>query len=343
MRKNRIVVALLLAAVLCILAGCSADALMGTGKTMGKLSSAGTGHGGDRYVDEATSSVESFIERYESLLDWDRWAQEGGKRSVSPEGKETVEGQLFLKSDEQTRNDFNALLGELIEKIIAAKESSASDESLKAALNTLYKDYDGVKKPYKGKAVEWYSHKGMKEVINVVPIISGIISMVVPSGSDAIEKLYAYDSPFPIQGSEMCFLISDAYQIFMMKMLPFLSDLIQVFTKPSSGGNLPVSNLKYMLDNMASSVGDRKDVTVGDKIVMCMVVDIVDMTLNGIVKYADEHTGSGAERFDDLNTEWILANCGSELDRIYSELEVIGYIYDTNIDVGAITGMMLGD
>ena len=344
MKKNRIVSALVLAIVVCILAGCSADALMGAGKTLGNLGNAGTGYGGNGHVAKATETVEGFIEKYESLLDWDRWKAEGGKETVV-DGKETVEGQLYIKSDEQSRKEYNDLISSLKDRIIAARESRASDETLKTALNTLYKDYDGVKKPYKGKTIEWLNHKDMKSVINVVPIISAIMGMVLPPGSEALEKIYKYDSPFPIQGSEMCLLVSDVYQQVLTKMTGFLFDLMQAISKPSGGGGkpFPVSDLKYIIDNMSASVGDRKDVTVGDKIAMVMIVDIVDMACNALVKYAETHPGSGADRFKDLNAEWILGNCGTELDRIYSELEVIGYIYDTNIDAGGIAGILLGE
>ena len=342
MKKHRMVLAVALIAAVCLLAGCSADQLMGTGKTLGQLGNAGTGYGGEKHVADATETVEGFIEKYESLIDWDRWKAEGGSESIV-DGKETVQGQMYIKSDEQSRKEYRDLIDRLVQHITAARESRASDESLKAALNTLYKDYDGVKKPYKGVTTEWMSHKGMKQVINVVPIISAIMGMVIPPGSEVIEKVYQYDSPFPVQGTEMCLLVSDVYQLVLTKMTGFLFDFIQFVSKPSTGKPFPVSDLKYMLDNMAASVGDRKDVTVGDKIAMCMIIDIVDMAGNALVKYAESHPGSGAERFDKLNAEWILGACGAELDRIYTELEVVGYIYDTNIDAAAITGIMLGN
>ena len=53
----------------------------------------------------------------------------------------------------------------VVDKILAAKGSSASDAKIRAALDTLYKDYDGVKKPYKGKTIDWSGHKAMKELI----------------------------------------------------------------------------------------------------------------------------------------------------------------------------------
>ncbi|MBQ2049199.1 MAG: hypothetical protein II493_02165, partial [Spirochaetales bacterium] len=77
---------------------------------------------------------------------------------------------------------------------------------------------------------------------------------------------------------------------------------------------------------------------------MFMIYDIVDTTCNTLAKYVDQHKEETPEtKFDSLNAEWILGNCSVEMDRIFSELQVIGYIYDTNIDVAGISGMLLGD
>ena len=62
MKKHRMVLAVALIAAVCLLAGCSADQLMGTGKTLGQLGNAGTGYGGDKYVSRAAESVNGFIE-----------------------------------------------------------------------------------------------------------------------------------------------------------------------------------------------------------------------------------------------------------------------------------------
>jgi hypothetical protein len=343
-RRNIMILVLAAALTVCLLAGCSADALMGTGKALGNLRYATADKGGDTHVEDATRTVGGFVERYETLLDWDKWAADGGKRYIDTEGQEKVEGQLNIKSDLESRKKYNDLLTELATNIIAAKESSSSDAALKAALNTLYKDYDGVKQTYKGKAIDWNNHTGMRQVINVVPTVSAVIGMVLPPGSEAITKLYAYSSPFPIQGSELCFIVSEVYQTVSTKMTSFLFDFITFVTQPSGGGGSKVKleDFKYILDNISASVGDRKDVTVGDKITMCMLEDIINLTLDGLIRYANTHTeGSGADRFKDLNAEWVLANCSDSIDRIYAELEVIGYIYDCNIDLAGLAGKLL--
>lgn len=349
MKRTGTIVSVIAAAVLvCILAGCSADALMETGKNLGSLRYATADNGGDEIMKDAVKSVDGFIERYESLLDWDKWAAGDGKRYINDKGEEKVDGELTLRKDIDAWTEFSKLMEELTDNILAAKDTSSSDKELKAALNTLYKDYDGKTKKYKGHAVDWYSHRSMRQVINVVTTVSSITGVVLPTGSDTIEKLYAYDSPFPVQGSEICFIASEALYTLLPKMGSYLMDFIQkVTTKPSGGGgegggsSFNISDYKYILDNMSASVGNRKDATVGDKIVMCMVMDIVRMTVDGLTKYADTHPGSGAERFDDLNAEWILGNCCGSLDRIYAELEVIGYIYDCNIDLAGIAGKLL--
>ncbi len=342
MGKTKTIVSVIAAAIaVLLLAGCSADALMGTGKALGSLRYATADNGGDEKMEAATRSVEGFVERYENLIDWEKWVQNGGKRYINTEGEERVEGDLSMRSDIDSRKLFSDLMKEITDNIIAAKDSSSSDKDLKAALNTPYKDYDGVKKAYAGKTTAWYSHKSMRHVINVFPNVAAITMMVVPTGSDKIQKVYAYDSPFPIQGSEIAFIATEAFYGLLPRMAAFLQDLIQALGKPSESKPFPISDFKYILDNIASATKDRTDVTVGDKIVMCMVLDIINTTVDGLVKYADSHPGSGAERFDDLTAEWLLANCSEGIDRIYSDLEVVGYIYDCNIDFAAMIGKLL--
>ena len=344
MKRTRTIVSVIAAAVLvCILAGCSADALMETGKNLGSLRYATADHNGDGIMKEAVETVDSFIERYESLQDWNKWAEEGGKRYINDQGEEQIDGQLMFRRDIDAVTEFSKLMAELTDDILAAKNTSSSDKDLKAALNTPYKDYDGTKKTFKGHAVEWNSHKGLKQVINVVPIVSSVMMMTGITGNEAtIQKIYAIEAPFPIMGSEICFIATEAIYTIMPKMGNFMMDFIEKVKQPSEGGSsFNISDYKYIIDNIAAAVGSRKDATVGDKIVMCMVFDILNMTVDGLKKYADSHPGSGAARFDDLNAQWILGNLSESLDRVYAELEVIGYIYDCNIDLAGIAGKLL--
>ncbi|MBO4279152.1 MAG: hypothetical protein J5891_05010 [Spirochaetales bacterium] len=346
MKKHRIVLAVALTAVALMLAGCSADQLMGTGKALGQLSDAGTGHGGDKYVSQAAESVNGFIETYESLIDWEKWEKDDGTRTVT-EGKELVSGELVMKTDEATKLAYVAMRDKMITSIIKASETRSSDASLRAALNTSFRDYDGVKKPYKSKTVDWFGYKGFREVVNGNTWSAAIISMVVPVGAE-IEKIYSYSMPFFVQGSDVSMLLRTTMQTVLEKVFKYdFSSLIAVVNKIKKGGGeskFKVEELKYILDNIVKNVGDRKDPTVGDKVAMFMIYDIVDTTCNTLVKYVDQHEEETPEtKFDSLNAEWILGNCSVEMDRIFTELQVIGYIYDTNIDVAGISGMLLGE
>lgn len=347
MKKHRIVLAVALAAAALMLAGCNADQLMGTGKALGQLSDAGAGHGGDKYVSQAADSVNGFIETYESLIDWEKWEKNGGTREITEEGREVVTGELVMKSDEATKLAYVAMRNKLISSIIKASETRSSDAALRAALNTSFRDYDGVKKPYKSKTVDWFGYKGFREVVNGNTWSAAIISMVVPVGAE-IEKIYSYSMPFFVQGSDVSMLLRTTMQTVLEKVFKYdFSSLIAVVNKIKKGGGeskFKVEELKYILDNIVKNVGDRKDPTVGDKIAMFMIYDIVDTTCNTLAKYVDQHKEETPEtKFDSLNAEWILGNCSVEMDRIFSELQVIGYIYDTNIDVAGISGMLLGD
>ena len=349
MKKYRIVLAVAITAAALILAGCSADQLMDTGKALGHLSDAGTGHGGDKYVSRAAESVNGFIETYESLIDWDKWKNDGGERVVSEDGNELISGELLLKSDEASRLAYAEMRDNLISSIIKASESRSSDVSLRAALNTSLRDYDGVRKPYRSRTVDWFGYKDFRQVINGNTWSSTLIGMVVPDGAQ-IDKIYVYEMPFFVQGSDVSMLLRTTMETVLNKVLSYdYATLISVVNKIKSGSGggdskFKVEELKYILDNMVKNVGDRKDPTVGDKIAMFLIYDIVDTACNSLVKYVNQHKEETAEtKFDALNAEWILGNCSVELDRIFSELQVIGFIYDTNIDVAGISGMLLGE
>ena len=338
-------IAALMVLALCLFAGCSAETLMSAGEKLGSLSSTGFGKGGEKYVDAATASVEGFIEGYETLIDWDGW---DGSRTVDPEGQEHISGMIKIK--DENREKYSALLWNTVKNILDAKASSASDTALRAALNTPYKDYDGVKKPYSAKAIGWYGYKDMKSVINGVTLGAGLLSMVIPAGYD-ITKVYAYNVPMPVQGLEMDLLIVKASESVMKDV--FKSDIFTLFQfitkiKEESGGGeeskIKLQDLAYIPERIANYVGDRTEPSVGDKIAICLLYDVIDTGTKALVKYVDTHPEEkGSDKFDDLDINWILSNCGENLDRAISDIEAIAYIYDFNLDVAGLVGKVLGD
>ena len=320
-RKSIIVICAVL--VLALVAGCSADSIMRTGKAMGKLGDASFGGVGVKLADDAAKSVDDFTEKLEALLSFDGVSRTGEGADEKIEGVVMLNGGGF--SDK-----FSALMKDVVDKILAAKNSSASDAKIRAALDTLYKDYDGVKKKYTGKTIGWSGHKAMKELINCSALPANLISMV--PGFD-VTKLYAYDVPFPFHESDILALISRAGTIAMTNM-SFVKKLME-----GGGGQskFNISQLKYIPESISSYVGKRMDPTVGDKLAFYIIYDLVDTTARVLKKYSQAYPGD----YDHLTADWLFKNCVSELDRAMADLSAIGYIYDFGVDVSGIAASLI--
>ena len=227
-------------------------------------------------------------------------------------------------------DEFSALMKDVVDKILAAKDSSASDANIRSALDTLYKDYDGVKKPYKGKTIDWSGHKAMKELINCSALPANLISM--GPGFD-VTKLYAYDVPFPFHESDILALIGRAGNIAMTN-FGFVKKLME-----GGGGQsqFNINHLKYIPESIEKYVGKRMDPTVGDKLAFYIVYDLVDTTARVLEKYSQAFPGD----YDHLTADWLFKNCVSELDRAMADLSAIGYIYDFGVDVSGIAASLI--
>lgn len=320
-----------------MLAGCSAETLMSTGESLSRLSSAGFGTGGDVYVSMATETIDGFIESYEDCILWDGSCT----RTVNPEtGEETVNGDLSrIPNSDKAMYE---LLGNVISDIQKTKDSKADDSELRKALDTLYKDYDGVKKSYKGQTIEWFGHVNLGEIINCVQ--HSLVGMI-PIGFD-LSKYYPINLPFPVQGSDLSSLLTYARDN-VMKILSYSVALVNKSKRGGGGGGeskFKVEDLKYIPESIESYVSGRKDVTVGDKIAFCFIYDVLQTALNVLDRYVEQHPDEDADtRFDSLNATWILGNCDVEIDRLMAELDVIAYIYDFNLDVAGLVGKILGE
>ena len=332
------IVAAIAVVTLCLFVGCSADALMKTGKTLGKLGSAGFGTEGDEHVAGAADSVKGFIEGYEDCIIWDGSC----KRNVDPNtGKETITGDL-RRNPESKATMYN-LLGDVISKIQKAKDSKADDSELRKAIETLYKDYDGEKKSYTGQTIEWFGHLNIKDILDTMPDIGNVITRVFPSGYD-LTKVYSVNIPFPIQGSELATLISYLFDNMGSILSHYLGLSAKIKRAGGGGSNFKIEDLKYIQDGVKNHVNGRSDPTVGDKITFCILYDIVDSAITVLNRYVKLHPDEDQDHiFDDLNAGWILGNCSDELDRIMVELEAIAYIYDFNLDVAGLVGKILGN
>ncbi|MBQ7281902.1 MAG: hypothetical protein IJR16_03915 [Spirochaetales bacterium] len=315
---------------LCLFAGCSADALMSTGKTLGKLGSAGFGTVGDEHVAGAASTVKGFVERYEDTLDWSNV-----HRTVDPAtGKEHFDDFIFLqfKTGAEGIPAFTSLLSETVSSIIKAKQSGASDGALRAALDARYD----------GNAKEWYSYRTLGPALDASGV-GALLAMVPGASADAIKNV---KMPFLTNSGEYQILINRAINDIAMSHMADVMSLV-AYIKTSGGGGeskFKFQDLKYIPDRIDAYVKDRDYVTVGDKITSCMVLDLVnaayDIFLRFIAEFPCDPEG---KNFENLKAEWILGKCGAELDRVMADLEALAYIYDFNLDVAGLVGKILGN
>ena len=334
MKKTNMILPVLVAAlVLCFLAGCSADALMDTGKALGNLGHATIDKGGDELVNTAVQAVAGFIEEYESYIDY-----KDVTRTVDESGKETIEGSLQVYPSENMEK-ITSMVDNLTATIIRAKESSSDDSALRAELDTPYSDYNGVKRSYKGQTIDWYCYKNLQGVANSSSTVGMLINMAAGFGAN-LTPILSFEIPLPIQVGEVLVPLTGV--------APKMMAHLNFFKKIGEGGGsgkIKVDDFKYILDGMKKYVGGRTYETVGDKIAWCMVFELADSfanVLNRYLKaYPDEKDKDGIPTYESLNAQFILGKCETELDRVMSCLEVLGYIYDFNIDAAGLAGKLL--
>ena len=333
MKRKRMIISVLAGVLaVCLLAGCSADALMGTGKALGNLGHATLDNGGDVLVDDAVKAVAGFIEEYESYIDFS-----GAVRSVDETGKETIEGMIQVYPEENMAK-ISSMVDSLCSAILRARETSSSDEDLRAELDTPYPDYDGVKRSYTGKTASWNSYTVVGDLVDSSSTVAMLISIAAGMGND-LSGAMAVNLPLPIQTSEL-FVPLTAVAPRMMSHIAFFQKIGK-----SEGGKITADDFKYIQESIAEHVGDRKYETVGDKIAWCMVLDIansfVDVLDRYLKAYPDEKDENGKPSYESLNAQFILGKCGKELDKAMSCLEVIGYIYGFNVDAAGLVGKLL--
>ena len=73
-----------------------------------------------------------------------------------------------------------------------------------------------------------------------------------------------------------------------------------------------------------------------------MIYDVLDTVKTCLDKYVQTHPDEELfKEYADLTYKWVLANCGSQLDRVMADLTLLAYIYDIRLDVAGIVGGLL--
>ena len=106
--------------------------------------------------------------------------------------------------------------------------------------------------------------------------------------------------------------------------------------------NSVLEELKRIPERISQYVGDRTYQTVGDKLAVCLIYDVLDAVNVVLDTYVAQHPDEEMfKEYADLNYKWVLANCGAQLDRVMSDLTLFAYIYDIRLDVaGLVSGLL---
>lgn len=111
----------------------------------------------------------------------------------------------------------------------------------------------------------------------------------------------------------------------------------------SGGGTNPaIQELAAIPDKISQYVGNRTYQTVGDKLAVCLIYDVLDAVKVCLDRYVQMHPDEELfKEYADLTYKWVLANCGAQLDRVMADLTLLAYIYDIRLDVAGIVGGLL--
>ena len=318
-KHNFIWIAALVVLAVSFLVSCSADSLMNSSEVLGKLANAGAGSAGEKYVKAAESSVSSFIEGYEANIDWASIS-----RSVDSEDNESVSSVKFISEDAE--KTAKSLLQDVVSDILKATEAGYSDKALRSALDS----------EYKGNAAEYFSYREMGSILTCTGF-DMILGLAL--SAETLDMVKAYEIPFPLQGSDFLLLANKAVNMMFSH--------IGLVNKIKSGGSgsgskFDIKTLQYIPDSITKHVGERTAPTVGDKIAFYSVFDVIDTLYKVLDKYKAQYPSeTGDDLYGSLTADWILGQCSAELDNVMSELMVIGYIYDFNIDVASLVGNLI--
>lgn len=333
MKKSLILVSALI--VLAVLVGCNADQIAGFGKSMEKIGDMGLGTRNNESMTAAVENVKAYIsdtekymilcppsgEKYDAYFDF----VDGGK-------------EAYVKATDET---INILLN--------AKDSSAVKKDLKNALNAKYEGKNTSKayrNLYTGLSRESALLGGLLEHLenedgrqNLIMILTSFLHVKVTGDTleavnAVLEKLKVTELPFPLQSSD--------YTMMVGKLFPQLKsviDLVKSSSSSSSGKKFNMDALVQFQRDILNSVGQRDYQTVGDKIVVGIVYDVLNTVIlidNGFradPSYFDPNNPSYDKFFEYVFEK---GKGLSYLDHIFNCLDAIAYVYDVKLDISGI-------
>ena len=357
MKKSLILISALV--VLAVLVGCNADQISGFGKGMEKIGDMGLGQRRTEPMNAAVENVKTFIadtEKYFKLMP--------KQDAYTPvEGyPDYYDAYLSFKSTSEIPTEkaielYRNTVNQTVKTLLAAKDSSARSKALKDALNAKYEGLSSEVATYKnlhaGLSAEYMLGNILRRVDltipenreNVVMILSFFLkSGVKPDDLKAIEKgiqtLKDTNLPFPLQASD--------YSLMVGLLIQQVQDIVTLVKESSSGSEsggskIDLTALTNFQNDIASSVGSRDYQTVGDKISVGIVFEMMStvIDIHNAYKLTPYYKEAEAGHLYDKFFEFLFEDSQglNYVDKMLNCLDTISYIYDVKLDM---TGLASG-
>ena len=326
MTRYRMVVVFTLILLVALLAGCSAEALQKSSGNMEKLGKAGLGTAGESVVNEAVELLNGFIEKYEACFQWN-------SPNYNNDGKADM--SIFLTGEVNGEKELEKLSASVVKAILKAAETGASDKAMREALSMKY--------PETGKAYHpqyYVTYGNFGEVLNG-SVIGVTVLAALPmflsdplAGQALIAKVQAYDVPIPLAAYDIVPMLGKT----MNMALAHMNLITYINNKEQEASPFDVSTLAYIPEGIAANTGDRTYQTVGDKVTMGLLYDIVILFDELITDYENKNTVESTVDYSKLSFEWVLKNCSDQIDRAIADLNTISYINGIHIDAAGLIG-----
>lgn len=360
MKKSLILVSTIV--VLAILVGCNADQISGFGKGLEKVGDLGLGQRRTEPMKAAVENVKTFI------ADTEKNFVLNPKEEATPpkEGyPDYYDAALVFKGDsdaekkENIKNYRNAI-NQVVKTLLAAKDSSARSKALKDALNARYEGLTSEVTAYKNLHAGLAAEKILGYILrhidlsisdnreNVVMLLHFAMGIDVKNDDlAAIEKgvntLKTTELPFPVQSSD--------YSLMVGKLFEQIKTIVTVVRESSAGGSesggskIDKTALINFQKDIATSVGSRDYQTVGDKISVGIVYEMMSTIIDIDNEYqlSPEYTQAEVGHKYDKFFEFVFENNKGldYVDKMLNCLDAISYIYDVKLDMtGLVKGMI---
>lgn len=348
MRKHKrsinAVIVLAIIASSALLVCCSADFLMNTGKNLISLGNTAMIARNSQAVDDAVEMVNSFIEESESAFDW----PEDGLKHEPQDRKPT------FKSGDEGKPYYFSAVKETVDAILAARDSSAKDKELREALNAKYEGKASDLTPYTslyaglqktnlvGYLISALEDPNNRDNIVMLLYVMGVRGISTETIKDGIDKIKDISIPFPLTSMDYWLVVGTILEEHNTDNIGALKDLANA----ESGGETEkadLSILKQFQKDIVNSVAERKYQTVGDKIVVGAICELVSsvVELNYNYRQTPQYTEADEQHKYTEFMNYLLSEGKPVVEKAVNYLDAISYIYDVRLDLAGLAAAMV--